>query len=506
MVRLHGRRMLHSVRRAPWLPAAGGALALGYMIYRLFLQIQADDNAPDGHKEPRPQTADKPPCDVLTSPAWRGRLATLTELSLAGCGLTVLPSTIGLCTNLRKLDLGGNDLVTLPDELASCFRLEILFVLGSRRMTKLPPVLGRMSSITRLGLRSNGLVALEGSNLPPNVVHLILTDNQISKIDQEAYKRLSQCRKLMLANNALQTFGGPHASKDLKNLELLRLANNQLDELDSQVLALPKLSWLALAGNPCVPPPTIESGLPIISLQDVSFDVGSDLGRGASGVVRGGVWKGLQVAVKTLAEKSSDGRALEELAVYRALAGDVPVALIRAVALVEPSAGEPVAAVVMEKLPKSVRDLAKPPTIVEVTRDIYPDAERFTIRAALAILQSAASALRHLHSRGVAHGDVYGHNILVDDLASLVKLGDFGASFSYSAFNAEQRRLMERLEVRAFGVLAAELGTRLAGGGATRAHLLGLADRCLGADVSRRPGFGDVCEVLKHLESGIQAP
>ena len=150
---------------------------------------------------------------------------------------------------------------------------------SSRRMKKVPEVLGQLGSLTRLGLRSNGIVALTGDSLPPNVVHLILTDNAIASIDDAAYARLTRAesrvthrkslsvccrrrlcdergptgaracwakahaytctwgrflgvRKLMLANNALTSFtGGANPARNLRSLELLRLANNELSEL-----------------------------------------------------------------------------------------------------------------------------------------------------------------------------------------------------------------------------------------------------------------------------------
>ena len=120
------------------------ACAVGAVVLYLALRkpaartVEADDDA-------------APPCDVLTNPAWAPRLSTLTELSLAGCGLSELPETIGACVSLKKLDLAKNDLADLPSSLENLKKLEILFVLGNRRMTKVPAVLARVASLTRLG-------------------------------------------------------------------------------------------------------------------------------------------------------------------------------------------------------------------------------------------------------------------------------------------------------------------------------------------------------------------
>ena len=98
-----------------------------------------------------------------------------------------------------------------------------------------------------------------------------------------------------------------------------------------------------------------------------------------------------------------------------------PPSLIKAIAVVEDPP-----AVVMERVEGDARDLAKPPTIVEVTRDRYAPGERFAATFALDALRGVAAALRHVHARRVAHGDVYGHNVLV--AGGSVRLGDFGAA------------------------------------------------------------------------------
>ena len=101
-----------------------------------------------------------------------------------------------------------------------------------------------------------------------------------------------------------------------------------------------------------------------------------------------------------------------------------------------------------------------------MTRDRYEDGERFSSAFAITLLKGLAEALRYLHSKRVAHGDVYGHNTLVLDSTGAAKLGDFGASFYYGELAPSAQRLIERVEVRAFGVLCAEIATRIVGAAA----------------------------------------
>jgi len=91
-----------------------------------------------------------------------------------------------------------------------------------------------------------------GDELPPNVEHLILTDNALTHISASAFARLTRVRKLMLANNKLAALPGSGV-KFMSQLQLVRLANNRLQTLPRELLRLPKLAWLAVSGNPLCP-------------------------------------------------------------------------------------------------------------------------------------------------------------------------------------------------------------------------------------------------------------
>jgi serine/threonine protein kinase len=112
---------------------------------------------------------------------------------------------------------------------------------------------------------------------------------------------------------------------------------------------------------------------------------------------------------------------------------------------------------------------------------------------ALRIARGIASAAEHLHQQGITHGDLYAHNILWNEHGDCL-LGDFGgASFHATTDNLETRAL-QRIEVRAFGVLLEELLARIDSGlsDADRLALEELQRRCCQADVLARPGFGEV--------------
>ena len=98
-------------------------------------------------------------------------------------------------------------------------------------------------------------------------------------------------RKLMLSNNRLRELP---ALRGFDELELLRLANNRLHRLPAWLLRLPKLTWLALAGNPLFAPPPLAPAA--LALAD--FELGPKLGEGTSSVVHRATWGGRTVALK----------------------------------------------------------------------------------------------------------------------------------------------------------------------------------------------------------------
>jgi hypothetical protein len=161
------------------------------------------------------------------------------------------------------------------------------------------------------------------------------------------------------------------------------------------------------------------------------------------------------------------------------------------------------------------------------------------LRFVVGVLRSASAALAALHARGVSHGDVYGHNVLLRPRAASpaaargaaewaadneaagacddgwAVLSDLGAAFFYKAApptesgaelgappdaaQAAEALLLERVEVLAFGHLAAELVARLDPNQASDARftwavgaLRSLAAECRGPAVAARPAFAEV--------------
>jgi len=378
---------------------------------------------------------------------------------------------------------------------------------GPPELKPVPRVLGRLPRLTRIGLKSNAIAEIAPDALPPTVEHLILTDNRLTALPPALFARLANVRKLMLANNALASL--PAEVAHMRSLELVRLSNNRLSSLPAELLALPKLAWLALSGNPLSPPPPPPVA-PTAAEAEIVVDesAGGKLGEGASGAVRAGTFRGAPVAIKGFKAVSSDGRAEDEVALYAALAHPSIVACVGVLR-------EPRLALLLERLPPTTRDLAGPPTIVEVIEDRYGDAwsgSTFPARFASRVARAVGRALAHLHSQRVAHGDVYGHNTLVLDAdAAGVRLGDFGAAYSYRGLAASSverggafgDEVFELIEVRAYGTLLGELATHSAADSAraprTHVWLRDASRRCLVPDVLQRPRFATLAAEMAEL-------
>ena len=428
-----------------------------------------------------------------------GELSGITRLDLS-CGLTEFPREIfQLADTLEVLNLSGNALSSLPDDLHRLTRLRVLFC-SDNQFSELPTCLGQCTALTMVGFKANRIVNVPGDALPPQLRWLILTDNRIESLPKELGERRA-LQKLMLAGNCLRSL--PDSLRHCHRLELLRIAANQLNELPQWLLTLPSLTWLAYAGNPLETEADAAAleATPLIDWSTLRME--QQLGEGASGVISRAVWQrddgtAQAVAVKLYkGEMTSDGSPLHEM--NACITAGLHPNLIRVEGRIS---GHPdqQQGLVMQLIDPSFGNLAGLPSLVSCSRDVYAEDCRFTAEVALRVAQGIASAAEHLHHQGITHGDLYGHNILLNDQGDCL-LGDFGAASFHATRDDVQTRALQRLEVRAFGVLLGELLERVDSGLSTerRAHLEALERRCCQADVLGRPGFSEVIEMLENL-------
>ncbi len=420
-----------------------------------------------------------------------GQLAGIQRLDLS-CGLTEFPREIfELADSLEILNLSGNALSRLPDDLHRLPHLRVLFC-SDNAFTELPECLGQCAQLSMIGFKANQISHVPAAALPPLLRWLILTDNRISQLPDELGER-PLLQKLMLAGNQLAHL--PPSLSHCHHLELLRIASNRFTQLPAWLLTLPSLTWLAYAGNPVemAVDVAVDDATPDIPWAEL--ELAQVLGEGASGVIRKALRKptGTPVAVKLYKGTiTSDGSPLHEM--QACIAAGLHPNLIRVQGRV---IGHPddQAALVMDLIDPSYRNLAALPSLASCTRDIYAPDTRFSAKVALRMARGIASVAAHLHRHGITHGDLYGHNILWNEAGDCL-LGDFGAASFHATADTLETRALQRIEVRAFGVLLGELLERVEGG--LGDELQELQRTCCQPDVLARPSFEEI-EVL--LES-----
>ena len=316
-----------------------------------------------------------------------------------------------------------------------------------------------------VGFKANQIARVPAQALPPLLRWLILTDNRIAELPES----LGDCaglQKLMLAGNRLYRL--PARIANCQRLELLRLAANRFeraeDALPDGLLALPRLAWLAHAGNPfnqAREHAAEQAGeAPLIAWSQLALQ--GLLGEGASGVIHAATWQPANGAAQPVAVKLFKGAMTSDGLPRSEMAASIAVGVHPNIVAVEGRlTGHPDAALglVMRRIPPGFRNLAAPPSLASCSRDVYADEARFSAAQAQAIAGAMVSALAHLHRQGLVHGDLYAHNIGVDGAGASL-LGDFGAASFLPTDDPQRSAALQRIDRRALGWLIDELAQR----------------------------------------------
>ncbi|MDQ6960923.1 MAG: leucine-rich repeat-containing protein kinase family protein [Mariprofundaceae bacterium] len=387
--------------------------------------------------------------EKLKSGQWAGA----KHIKMA-CGLTEFPRELfDLEVSLEVLDLSGNQLSCLPDDFSRFKNLRILF-LSDNCFESMPVELAECPELSMVGFKANRISHIPEGAFPRHIRWLILTDNAITQLPSSMGEH-TQLQKLMLAGNQLTAL--PQQMINCKNLELLRISANQFEAFPAWLFTLPKLAWLAFAGNPCTASDDCAHTLAEIHWDELN--VGRVIGEGASGMISMAHWQGnFDVALKAFkGEVTSDGFPSDEMAASIAVGQHDNL-----VEVIGQLKGHPEQknGLLLALISDDYQNLAGPPCLDSCTRDSYSAETSFTLMNILNISDAIASAAVHLHQAGITHGDLYGHNILINDAAHCL-LGDFGAATFYHGMGAELSHAIERVEVRAFACLLEELLERV---------------------------------------------
>ncbi|KAK7975539.1 hypothetical protein PG989_014002 [Apiospora arundinis] len=391
--------------------------------------------------------------------------------------------------SLVQLDLSGTGLSSLPDDFSCLTSLKVLF-LSSCRFIEFPAVLSRCPALEMVAFRGNGMRNVPEDSLPPRLRWLILTGNEIESLPSSIGK-CARLQKCMLSGNRLTDL--PEEMMNCQKLGLLRLSANRIQQLPGWLYEMPELAFLSIAGNPCTggeldaseAAQVVEKGDKeeeegLLKIPWSSLSVHSLLGEGASGIISKGTF--------TLPNGTTQDAAVK---IFK---GSVT------------SDGTP-----MDEMRACMRAACHPNLIDTQGRIIdHPDGPdkkgltTVTMAQGSGILHGIASAARHLHAKGVAHGDLYAHNILYDDAGHAI-LGDLGAASIYNNTVAE-RRAHEGLEVLALAHLMEDIWTLVKPGLSFSAAELSAAvllerlhKRCVVRQVANRPGLDEIVDELRKI-------
>lgn len=412
-----------------------------------------------------------------------GKLVGSKRLKLA-CGLTEFPLEIlELSETLEILDLSGNSLSELPDSIQALKRLKIIFF-ANNQFKIFPKVLAELPSLTMIGFKANQIHTVPENSFPPFLQWLILTDNQISELPQS----IGSChllQKCALAGNLIEEL--PVEMMGCKSLELLRISANQLEKIPKWLFELPKLSWVAFGGNPASFQKELDDELDQFDWND--FEVQELLGEGASGLISKAQWKSKaqEVAIKVFkGDVTSDGLPEDEMDI--SIAAGEHDNLVQVLGEIN-NHPDGKSGLIMKLITPNYLNLGNPPSFDTCTRDVFDETCVYSESEVLKIAKSIASVCAQLHKNGINHGDLYAHNIMVNETAHSL-LGDFGAASFYDV-NSELSSCIERVEVRAFGCLLEDLVGLMLDADLQK-KWKSILSNCMQPEMLKRPSFASL--------------
>ena len=414
------------------------------------------------------------------------------------CGLTEFPVEIlDLADSLEILDLSNNSLSALPDNFGRLKHLKAAFFVNNA-FEEIPEVLSHCPQLSIIGFKSNQIQSFSEQALPPQVRWLTLTNNRLEALPASIGSQ-QQLQKLMLAGNRLSRLPAEMAA--CKSLELIRLSANRLEDLPAWLLELPRLAWLAFAGNPFCHAGADGQALPWIEWDALALE--DSLGEGASGIIAKAIWQkapaqSQSVAVKLFkGEMTSDGLPQDEMQSW--MAAGVHENLVRVLGQVA-NHPQQTQGLVLSLISPDYTNLGTPPSLESCTRDVFTQ-DRILFPQVLRIAKGISSAAAHLHHQNILHGDLYAHNILVNQDGQCL-LGDFGAASRYRQESADCGEALQRIEVRAFGYLLEDLLNLCptASEQPLAASLSRLKQDCLQTSPALRPLFESIYSELDNIQ------
>jgi hypothetical protein len=360
-------------------------------------------------------------------------------------GAVQFPPIYDFYNHIEILDMSGGHMSKLPNDFSKMKNLKVLF-LSNNDFEEIPEVIVKISNLDFLGMKSCKISLISEMVLPKNLRWLTLTDNQIDHLPK-SIGDLKKLEKLLLAGNRLSVL--PKEIVQCQNLSLIKISANNFQDSPLDILSnLPKLAWYGDAGNPFCNNENIE--MPSVNfISQNAIEIKEMIGESAQNKVYKARLKEtkMDVAIKVYGGKiNSDGYTEDEIKAS-IFAGEHPH-LVGAIGIGQD-------ALVLPLISPDFHNLGLPPSLSTCTRDTFSEDTTFSNDYIANVLSGICQVSIFLHSKGIMHGDLYAHNILVNK-NGYPYLGDFGSA---SLYNPSKDFNREKIDVRAFGYLIDDLLT-----------------------------------------------
>ncbi|XP_054645322.1 leucine-rich repeat-containing protein 40 [Dunckerocampus dactyliophorus] len=208
----------------------------------------------------------------------RGRIKEEPDIAADRTTAMTLPSeaTINVhnIKTLKSLVYSDKKVDGIPDELfeAAAGHGITSVNFSKNQLTSIPPRLAEMQTLTELNLSFNRLTCCDYVCMLQQLVHLDLSNNQLSGLPAEL-KNVTKLHSVILSYNKFKSF--PEVLYDMVSLETVLLSNNQVGGVDpTRLVKLVRLSTLDLSNNDLlnVPPELgLCTGLRCLSLEGNPF-------------------------------------------------------------------------------------------------------------------------------------------------------------------------------------------------------------------------------------------
>ncbi|CAK7200849.1 hypothetical protein SEUCBS139899_003548 [Sporothrix eucalyptigena] len=426
--------------------------------------------------------------------------------------LSHIPTSIGRCARLEKCMLAGNQLASLPDTMADCKNLTLLR-LAANKLESLPSWLLTMPKLAFLSFAGN---PCSSSSSKSDSTSSDPTSN--SSLPQVDWNQIEIHH--MLGEGA----SGIISKGTIRNGNSSRGSNSALNSRGPSGFNTPSLSGTST-------PAVSVSGASVFStatsLSTLSATTSASARQSTPSL---SLSPSTPVAVKIFrGALTSDGTPYDEMAACLAAGQHVNLVQVHGQIRwgededeaeekkdVENKASPFRGGLIMELIPLQYRVLGNPPSFDSCTRDCFDNNDsRLPATAGLAILSGVASAAAHLHERGISHGDLYAHNILVapgaadaskaskDDSTHAI-LSDFGAATLYRSDDESNVLVgLEKLEVLAFAHLVEDVLGLMGEDPSVCPQLLQMHQRCVIPDVEKRPSFTTLVNELAIFQAAV---